>query len=70
MNSPYSMQHMGTVTSAARFPPKSDRHLPCSYIVEVFDLFQGVLSSSIASGDKSMTIVFGAIFVVTLICFY
>ena len=56
-NSPYSMQHMGIVTSAVRFTSKSDRHLPCSYIVDVFDLFQGVLSSTIASGDKSITIV-------------
>lgn len=34
-----------------RFAPKIGRSVSCSYIVEVFDLFQGVLSFSIAICD-------------------
>ena len=55
-----------------RFTRQRDRyrHLACSYVVEEFDLFQGVLSSNIANCDQSITVVFSAILGVTLKCFY
>lgn len=54
-----------------RFTLKSDRRLPCSYIVEVFDLFSGNSKfPHCYSGDQSITVVFRALLVVTYTCYY